>query len=218
MTVNNKGATTTMAMPANGVIYVDADSTQGSCQPVQYPVATDYTEDAGCGNVYISGAYSESLTVAAANDVIVAPTTSTGTLDWATLDENLSGSNNAVVGLIANNFVRVGHKVNRAASPCKNVSTAMDGKGLEIDAAILSLQHSFIVDNYNCGVALGNLNVTGAIAQRYRGAVGTNGGNTGFLKNYVYDDRLRYRSPPFFLNPVDSAWGIVRSNEQVPAR
>jgi len=116
--------------------------------------------------------------------------------------------------------VRVGHPVTRDSSgKCTgNATNAYDGANLNVTAAILSLQHSWIVDNYNCGHALGNLNVTGAIAQRYRGAVGTNGGNTGFIKNYVYDDRLRYRSPPFFLNPIDSAWGIVRSNEQVPAR
>jgi hypothetical protein len=183
-------------------------------------VATDYTEDNGCGNVYVSGTYGASLTIAAANDVIIAPTTGSGTLDWTTLDENLkqADGSNAVLGLIANNFVRVGHKVNRGSNPCSNFSTAMNAAGLRIDAAILSLQHSFIVDNYDCGAALGKLNVTGAIAQRYRGAVGTNGGNTGFIKNYVYDDRLRYRSPPFFLSPVDAAWGIVRINEQVPAR
>jgi hypothetical protein len=219
MTVRNKNTTyPNLALPANGVIYVDADATQGSCSPAQYPVVADYGEDNGCGNVYVSGTYSQSLTIAAANDVIIAPTTNAGTLDWTGLDENLSGTSNAVLGLIANNFVRVGHKVKRTTTPCSNYSSAMDGKGLEIDAAILSLQHSFILDNHDCGAPLGNLNVTGAIAQRYRGAVGTNGGATGFLKNYVYDDRLRYRSPPFFLNPVDAAWGIVRTNEQVPAR
>ncbi len=218
MYVRNKGVTSLVGLPENGVIYVDSDPTQGSCQPVQYPVQTDYTEDNGCGNVYVSGTYSSSLTVAASNDIIIAPTTTSGTLDWTGLDENLINQQNSVLGLIANNYVRVGHKVNRSTNPCSNVSSAMNNNGLRVDAAILSLQHSFIVDNYNCGVALGNLNVNGAIAQRYRGAVGTNGGNTGFIKNYVYDDRLRYRSPPFFLNPIDSAWGIVRSNEQVPAR
>jgi hypothetical protein len=30
-------------------------------------------------------------------------------------------------------------------------------------------------------------------------------------------DRFRYRSPPFFLNPVDAAWNVMRENEQVPA-
>jgi hypothetical protein len=37
-------------------------------------------------------------------------------------------------------------------------------------------------------------------------------------KDYTYDDRLRYREPPFFLEPVATAWRIVRQNEQVPAQ
>jgi hypothetical protein len=76
-----------------------------------------------------------------------------------------------------------------------------------------------VVDNWTCGQPLQLLTVTGAIAQQYRGAVGTVGSNgSGYIKNYNYDDRLRYRSPPYFLTPVAAAWGVVRSNEQVPAR
>ncbi len=33
--------------------------------------------------------------------------------------------------------------------------------------------------------------------------------NSGYLKNYSYDQRMKYQSPPFFLNPIDSAWQIV---------
>jgi len=221
--VNNNGTTQTLGFPANGVIYVDAN---GACNPIQYPAGVIYDDPVGCGNVYVSGTYSESLTIAAANDIIIAPTKSDGTIDWsmATTDTNLVKSGDPVLGLIANNFVRVGHKVVRTYDyrgkqlDCDNVSSALDGNGMKIDAAILSLQHSFIVDNYNCGNKLGSLNVTGAIAQRYRGPVGTSGATgTGFLKNYWYDDRLRYRSPPHFLTPVDSAWTVIRSNEQVGA-
>ena len=60
----------------------------------------------------------------------------------------------------------------------------------------------------------------GAIAQQFRGPVGTGSGSTvstGYLKNYIYNDRLRYREPPFFIDPVQSAWQIVRQNEQIPA-
>jgi len=84
------------------------------------------------------------------------------------------------------------------------------------EAAILSLQHSFINDHYTCGAKLDTVTVTGAIAQKFRGPVGLVG-STGYIKNYNYDDRLRYRSPPFFLDPVSAAWGVVRQNEQVPA-
>jgi hypothetical protein len=86
-----------------------------------------------------------------------------------------------------------------------------------IQAAILALNHSFIVDNWDCGARLGDLNVEGAIAQYYRGPVGTSGG-TGYLKNYVYNDRLRYREPPYFLDPVQSAWRIARQTEVLPSR
>ena len=40
---------------------------------------------------------------------------------------------------------------------------------------------------------------------------------TGYTKDYKYDKRLRYRSPPFFLDPISAAWRIIRANEQVPA-
>ena len=80
-----------------------------------------------------------------------------------------------------------------------------------IDAAILAINHSFIVDNYDCGDSLGTLTVHGAIAQKYRGAVGTSGaGGTGYLKDYNYDDRLHYIQPPSFIEPVQSDWVIGR--------
>jgi hypothetical protein len=90
---------------------------------------------------------------------------------------------------------------------------------MSIDAALLALKHSFIVDNYYCGGTLGTLTINGAIGQHYRGPVGTGGASitTGYLKNYNYDDRLRRVNPPYFLDPVNSAWRVVRFNEQIPA-
>ena len=61
------------------------------------------------------------------------------------------------------------------------------------------------------------MTVTGAIGQKFRGPVGTFGsGNTGYIKNYTYDDRLRYISPPHFLDPVESAWHIQRQTLDYP--
>jgi hypothetical protein len=82
-----------------------------------------------------------------------------------------------------------------------------------IDAAILSTAHSFIVDNYKCGKSMGKLTVWGAIAQNFRGTVGTSGGNTGYLKNYNYDSRLATNQPPNFINPTSAAWGITRETQ-----
>jgi hypothetical protein len=79
-----------------------------------------------------------------------------------------------------------------------------------IYAAILSTTHSFVVDNFNCGEnQLGNLNVYGAIAQNYRGIVGTVGA-TGYIKDYKYDSRLAVDEPPYFLSPLNAGWKVAR--------
>jgi hypothetical protein len=208
MDITNGGTTKTVGWPTSGVLYVAGN---GSCT-AEIPTAAVYTEQDTCGNAYVSGTYSKPLTIAAANDVIVWPTSSA-----SPSDANLSmvSDSEATLGLIANNFVRVGHRV----SSCSNLNPVV--KDVQIDAAVLSLQHSFIVDNYQCGTQLGKLTVRGAIVQKYRGPVGTGNGVTvvtGFAKNYWYDDRFRYRSPPYFLTPVAASWDVVRSHEQTPAR
>ncbi|MDX6588146.1 MAG: hypothetical protein QOI31_2619 [Solirubrobacterales bacterium] len=199
----------TQPIPSNGVIYVS----NGACSAAYNPFTAVYPNTSTCGNVYVRGNYSGRLTIAAENDVIV--------------DGNLVRSGNGMLGLIANNFVRVFHPfANPASSLTTTTQTSRSSCGsgangtnsvnnLRIDAAILSIQHSFIVDHYSCGVPLGNLTVNGAIAQRFRGAVGTFSqatGNavSGYSKRYTYDDRLRYISPPHFLDPVESAWHVQR--------
>ena len=88
-----------------------------------------------------------------------------------------------------------------------------------IDAAILSNQHSFIVDNWGYAPAAGDLTVHGAIAQIFRGPVGTGSGatiSTGYVKDYWYDDRLKYASPPYFVDPVNNSWTAARQTELIP--
>ncbi len=91
---------------------------------------------------------------------------------------------------------------------------------VRLDAAILALNHSFIVDNWYCGADLGTLTVNGAIAQKFRGTVGTGGATSGsgYIKDYNYVDDLQHRDPPAFLNPTQSSWTIRRFVEQSPAR
>ncbi len=193
------GSWQTKALPSNGVIYVKNDS--GGCS-VGYARTQTYSSPSACGDAWVKGDYSSALTIAADNDVIV--------------NGNLTRNSDTVLfGLIANNFVRVYHPVEFDDGDCEgNEDGSMSNP--QIDAAMLALNHSFIVDNWYCGDQLGNLTVRGAIAQRYRGPVGTSGG-TGYIKDYNYNDRLRFREPPFFLDPVQSAWRVARQNEQVPA-
>jgi type II secretory pathway pseudopilin PulG len=189
-----------VSLPSNGVIYV---ANNGACTSGYVHDQTYSSEQAACGNAWVKGTYSQDLTIAAANDIVI-----NGNLE-RTSDELL-------LGLVANNFVRVYHPVNWSFGDCgSNTAAALSDPVIE--AAILALNHSFIVDNWFCGAHLGDLNVDGAIAQKFRGPVGTTGGS-GYLKKYEYNDRLRYREPPYFLDPVQSSWRIARQTESLPSR
>jgi hypothetical protein len=191
---------TSMPMPSNGVVYVQ----NGACG-TSYSLYQNYNDPPGCANLFVSGSSDKSLTLGSENDVIV------------TGDVRATGT--AVLGIVPNNFARIYHPVtNRNGNTCTNAANSP--RDITIDAAILSLQHSLIVDNYFCGAPLGTLTVTGAIAQRFRGPVGTGGAviATGYLKHYAYNDRLKFVNPPYFLSPLQAAWKVIRFTEQVPPR
>jgi hypothetical protein len=150
-----------------------------------------------CGDIYISGTYSTPLTVAAANDVII-----TGNLTNST-DTNPTGTasptGSATLGIVADQYVRVMH-----------CNTTNNNPNVTIDGAILTLAHSFFVDNYDCGgLPQGTLTVHGAIAQYYRGIVGQVG-TSGYLKNYSYDDRLSLILPPYLFDLQNMEWTVFR--------
>ena len=69
----NSGNPQTRALPANGVIYVANRS--GGCGTLIPPNDATYSEPSTCGNLYVSGTYTSSMTLAAANDIIIAPPT-----------------------------------------------------------------------------------------------------------------------------------------------
>lgn len=145
-----------------------------------------------CGDVYVSsGSYTTPLTIAAANNVIV-----TGSLT-TTEDATGTPTGTATLGLVANQYVRVKHDC--SGNP-----------DVTIDGSILTLSHSFFVDNYGCGgTPLGTLTVHGAIAQKYRGIVGTVDGS-GYLKNYWYDNRLAVMLPPYLFDLQNTQWTVFR--------
>ncbi len=123
---------------------------------------------------------------------------------------------NATLALIANSFIRVQHGVTYPDSGngqyCDGNSVNLSSQtfpNITIDAAMLAVQHSFIVDNFSCGSSLGNLTVNGVIAQYFRGAVGTTGG-TGYIKQYTYDDRLKVLTPPYLFDISTADWLLSR--------
>jgi hypothetical protein len=206
------GTAQNVSLTSFPIIYVANGSGCSSTYTPYFNGTGNYDNPTTCGNVHIktTSNYTASFTIAAANDIIIR----------GDLTTSMSGS--AVAGLVANNFIRVMHGVNRTQTTRQNCGTDSNISSytlpdVEIDAAILALQHSFIVDNWDCGSSIsGHLNVTGAIAQIFRGTVGSGGGSTGYLKNYNYDDRLAVLQPPYLFDLASSAWRVVRETSCTP--
>jgi hypothetical protein len=218
-------------LPANGVIYVQgvpastSDPNYSAC-PATHPLrqprsgwvipSNDITLYGNCaGDAFVSGTLKGRLTIASANNIIVV-----GNTTYAT---GINGTD--ILGLVADNYVEIFHPVSctsTTGNPPRCTAWAditPTFNNATVHAAILSVNHSFRVQNYRLGSPKGDLSIFGAIAQRYRGIVGTFSGNnvvTGYEKDYVYDQRLKYQSPPHFLDPVKSAWGIATWAEVKP--
>lgn len=225
---------TSVPLPANGVLFVQnipagtaaytnatanhctapwvtntttTDSTSGG---TKYPLAADVlTANYDChdGDLWIEGTLKGQLTVATDDDTIL-----TGNLLYA---NGLTGTD--VLGVVAQNQIRIYHPVNSSgtelcANPCMQNPT--------FDGAFMSVAHSWNVMNYDKGVVKGTITLNGSIAQDFRGPVGTNSGGTiktGYAKNYNYDPRLHYLSPPQFLQPNAAAWVPIQYSNVPPA-
>jgi Tfp pilus assembly protein PilX len=262
------GTPTTVNFPDNGVIYVNAGAscnyayTPYGTENQLYggttldPNSSD-TANAGCGDAVVSGStsastclgttqvagvcpYTQSLTIGAANDIIIAGSVTTTHMASGCPGGESGGcpTGTALLGLIANNNVRVFHPLGSApvqppaegyclaSSPSTGGWLNTNGAGSlinpTIDAAIFAVNDSFIIDAFDCGAssdtggntALGTLTINGTIAQNFRGRVAE--GNpqvAGYVKNYWYDQRLATIEPPFFLDPVGTNWTATRVTE-----
>jgi hypothetical protein len=215
MTVTGRDSTgttytnTSVALPANGVISVLNNGTCGADHDPNNPNAAA----PACGDAFVQGNYGKNLTITTARDIVV------------TNNVYMQPGSDTLLGLVATGFVRVQRKM--GAYPCDSNTTDLTpnqtpslsagARDRTIQAAILSLSHVFTVDSYDCGDDDGTVHVIGSIAQVFRGrTAGCNPGDpcrTGYSKDYGYDDRLAYRSPPYFLTPPQSAWHVTRELE-----
>lgn len=135
----------------------------------------------------------------------------TGNIEYSDnpLDNPLS---NDLLGLVSEGDVTIAQDAYRGKG---------GNRDLTIHASIMALNESFEVENYDTyGRSMGELNVLGGIIQERRKAVGrgrfTPGGviiDSGFSKNYRYDDRLMRANPPFF--PRQSFFTVAYWNEFV---
>jgi Tfp pilus assembly protein PilX len=187
------GTAATVALPPNGLIYDENPSgcNSSSCE----------------ADAYVSGTVTGEVTVGSQNNITV-----TGNL----LDNNgVSGSN--IIGLTATNYIVLPDSNSTNPVTGKALTTASN---LQIDAAMVALNHSMWLPGWSSDSTLGSLEITGSIAQEYRGPVGAHNGNTltnGYAKDYVYDSRLKYEQPPYFTSPTLPTWSEASFAECKPS-
>jgi len=208
-----------------------------------YPKPNEYVGNAGAdglyncraGDAFVSGTVNGKMTIGAANFLYV------------TSNISYTAGTQSVLGLVGQRAVTVSNPIacNKYQTTRKNNQTVATkicdtavsstsqlqygaGSTVTINAAIASNTGTFQVQNYAYGPQMGNLSVLGSIAQKYRGAVGvtystSQGGQTtvdhqtGFTKNYGYDNRFQSIAPPKFLQPVSTSYGITTQVEVSPA-
>lgn len=211
---SGSGGTEVKDLPS--VIYVQDTTATCTTGNVGYPAPASgstlaeatggktTTYDCRKGMAFVSGTVKGRVTVATSSDVVVVGNT--------TYAGGLTGTD--ALGLIPQNFAWIYHPVDSSGA---NIPLP-GGPVTLLDAAVLSVSHSLVVQNYDKGAAISTptsnrLRVRGAIAQRYRGVVGTTPTPTtatGYLKDYQFDPRLAKAPPPYFLKPVNSPYYVAK--------
>ena len=201
-------------LPRNGVLYVEGSTTcptgNAAKNPLGYPIAGDVTKyECTAGDVFLSGDLKGQLTIATTGRIIIV-----GDTRYTTGDEH-------ILGLVPNRSVEVYHPVDSGGNNLADTTHSDHQETIfddpDIEAAILALSGLFMVQNPTAGAGFSSeLDLIGSIAQRWRGPVGyidQYGVNHGFEKDYRYDPRMAYRSPPYFLQPTVAPWRLKTTSE-----
>ena len=112
----------------------------------------------------------------------------------------LTGPSDDILGLVAENSILI----------ADNAANA--GKSIDIQASVFCRTGGFTAENYSTRGIEGSIRLLGGIQHNAREPVGTFTGSpphivSGYLKNYLYDQRLMTDAPPFF--PTTGQFEIV---------
>lgn len=213
-----------LELPSGEAIYVERSlDPVGGGHPLGLPRSNDISSyPSRNGDAFVFGEVRGQITVGASHDIYVVH-------DLIYADRSANSAD--LTGLIATNNIfiyRPARSDNNALAVTGNVppfnrlsnnpfSSAQNWNDPTVEAALLALNRSISVQNFNRGPGQGALTVYGAMGQRFRGPVGQGTPGTtnfrGFLKDYEYDPRLGFLSPPHFVEPAQSPWERRRWSE-----
>ena len=194
------------------------------------------------GDAFVHGNLSGELTIGSANNIVIDGNITYDDCSWESASGAAPGSGtpsesycpfnpggtNDTLGLIAEKYVEVNQPVSPSSghllpacpvgAPGPLCNPAASSGNVTIDAAVLALSQSFVVNNYTVGSPEGKLIVYGSIQQFARGPVGTFSGSSyvsGYSKYYTWDPLLDFVSPPSYLVPTMPSWQLASSSGTV---
>ena len=177
---------TTIVLNSNGTMNVTNSNSGWSNKNMALPVNGALFVNKG--ELTISGTLKGRMSVGANYDINIP-----ASIVYAT-DPRTNPASTDTMGIISEQDVVISHNA--------------PGDNLEIDAAIMAMTTSFMLDDWSQGPAKGDLTVYGGIIQDQRGPVGTFNGQTGqklsgYSKKYSYDPRLLNNPPPYYPTTQD---------------
>lgn len=152
-------------------------------------------------NVHVSGVLSGRVTIGAGG------TTGNGKKGNIYIDAGIkyahdprSEASSDLLGLVADNSILI----------ADNAANA--NKSIDIQASVFCRTGGFTAENWSTRGVEGTIRLLGGIQHNARAPVGTFTGspphlNSGYLKSYLYDERLMTDAPPFF--PTTGQYEIV---------
>jgi len=174
---------TTAVFNSNGTIYLTNRNKSGCRYGCTVSVPSNGALFVNNGTLTVSGTLNGRVTVGASQDIIIP-----NNIVYA--DDPRDGTSDDSLGIISEADV---------------VIDDIAPSSLEIDAAIMALNTSFMMENWD-DYMKGTLTLYGGVIQDKRGPVGTFRGSTkvsGYDKNYVHDSRFISNPPPFMPNTGD---------------
>ncbi|MGI5869276.1 MAG: hypothetical protein ACOX9C_07525 [Kiritimatiellia bacterium] len=165
-----------LPIPADAIVYVEPHTYTETYIDRRGKLKTRTVTEPGNIDVSAPRGFNGEVTLVSDNNINIVDHVRYGQ------DPLESSASTDVLGLIAKNNVVV-------------ETSAPDN--LDIYAHILCRDGGFGVKDYNKGSFRGTLKVVGGIANLIRNAVGTTA-PTGYLKNYIFDNRLTRYPPPYY--------------------
>ena len=218
-----------LTLPENGVIYVDGASTaqwkRGTGDLYISGTVNGRLTIAAANNIYVTGYDPTDWRVPSYRKNGNPKYLPRGALTEG-IKYTIETKNTSIFGLISNNNIEIldkywpGHSAkNDGKDVLQRWSASGDAKESDVGPLNLYLHGAYmalrgtIKYNYGLGIMKEDVFMFGSMIQKTRGAfasVNSSSGDklNGYGREFEYDPKLYYQTPPFFIEPVEAGWEV----------